>query len=68
MRGAGLVPVQRLETTLAYRKSYTHQSNPVALLRLGFWAVRSKMDGPPLGNKAWAALAPLGILNWPGWK
>ena len=19
-------------------------------------------------NKAWAALAPLGILNWPGWK
>ena len=38
------------ETALAYRKSYTHQSNPAALLRLGFWAVRSKMDGSPLGK------------------
>ena len=30
--GAGFVSVQHLETTLAYRKGYTHQSNPAAVL------------------------------------
>ena len=58
MRGAGLVSVQRVETTLAYRKGYTHQSNPAALLRLGFWAVRSKMDGSPLGKEGVGRAGP----------